>query len=93
MTSLAPRALKPPAAPPQTRPLAQVGVGGTVIVRHLSLPRTTARRLFEMGLLPGTHVQVLRRAPLGDPIELRLRNYSLSIRLEEAALIEVEPVD
>ena len=71
--------------------LATVPVGGTVVVRRLVLPRATARRLLELGLLPGTEVRVIRRAPLGDPIELRLRDYSLSIRREEAALIEVEP--
>jgi len=85
-------------APLPTRPLAAdasvlaaVPVGSTVIVRRLVLPRPTARRLLELGLLPGTEVRVVRRAPLGDPIELRLRDYSLSIRREEAARIEVEP--
>jgi ferrous iron transport protein A len=45
----------------------------------------------EMGLLPGTHVRVVRVAPLGDPIELRVRNYSLSLRRTEAAKIAVSP--
>jgi ferrous iron transport protein A len=60
------------------------------VLKQLALPRATARRLFEMGLLPGAVVRVVRRAPMGDPIELRLRNYSLSIRKEEAALIEID---
>ena len=71
--------------------LAKVAVGSTAVVRRLALPRATARRLLELGLLPGTRVRVVRHAPLGDPIELRLRDYSLSIRREEAAMIEVEP--
>lgn len=71
--------------------LAAVPVGGEAVVRRLALPRATARRLLELGLLPGTLVRVVRRAPLGDPIELRLRSYSLSIRREEAGLIEIEP--
>ncbi len=71
--------------------LVEVADGSSAVVRRLALPRATARRLLELGLLPGTRVRVVRRAPLGDPIELRLRNYSLSIRREEAALIEVEP--
>lgn len=71
--------------------LDEIADGSAAIVRRLALPRGTARRLLEMGLLPGTRLRVVRRAPLGDPIELRLRNYSLSIRREEAALIEVEP--
>ena len=45
----------------------------------------------EMGLLPGTRVRVVRVAPLGDPIELRVRNYSLSVRRAEAAKIAVSP--
>jgi len=44
-----------------------------------------------MGLLPGTRVRVVRVAPLGDPIELRVRNYSLSLRRAEAAKIGVRP--
>ena len=45
----------------------------------------------EMGLLPGTRVRLVRVAPLGDPIELRVRNYSLSVRRAEAAKIAVNP--
>lgn len=45
----------------------------------------------EMGLLPGTEVRVVRVAPLGDPVELRLRDYSLSVRRSEAARIAVRP--
>jgi ferrous iron transport protein A len=76
--------------PARASSLADVPVGSEVVLRHLALPRTTARRLFEMGLLPGSVVRVVRRAPMGDPIELRLRNYSLSIRKEEAALIQID---
>lgn len=47
-------------------------------------------RLLEMGMLPGTVVEVLRLAPLGDPMDLRLQGYRLSIRLEEAELILVD---
>lgn len=42
-----------------------------------------------MGLLPGTEVEVVRAAPMRDPIELRLRGYRLSIRLAEASLVEL----
>lgn len=50
------------------------------------------RRLLELGLLPGTKVTLIRRAPMGDPIELRLRGYSLSIREAEASAVEVTPI-
>jgi len=48
-----------------------------------------SRRLLELGLLPGTEVRVVRVAPLGDPLELRLRDYSLSVRRSEASKIGV----
>ena len=69
---------------------ALVGAEGTVV--DVRCPRSVARRLMEMGLLPGTLVRVVRVAPLGDPIELRLRSYSLSIRKQEAAGVVLEDV-
>lgn len=48
------------------------------------------QRLQEMGILPGTMITVIRRAPLGDPIELEVRGYKLSIRKREAAEISVQ---
>ncbi len=47
-------------------------------------------RLLEMGLLPGTSVEIVRLAPLGDPIDLKVRGFHLSIRQHEAAHIQVE---
>lgn len=47
-------------------------------------------RLLEMGLLPGTTVEVVRLAPLGDPIDLKVRGYHLSIRKHEAHLITID---
>lgn len=46
-------------------------------------------RLLEMGILPGTPLEVVRRAPLGDPIDVRVRGYHLSVRLHEARLVRV----
>ncbi|MFA6467315.1 MAG: FeoA family protein [Bacteroidota bacterium] len=46
-------------------------------------------RLLEMGIIKGTQVEVIRYAPLGDPIELKVRGYRLSIRIEEAASVIV----
>jgi Fe2+ transport system protein FeoA len=63
------------------------GESGTVL--RVGCARPIARRLLEMGLLPGTRVEVVRVAPFGDPIELTLRGYALSIRRAEAMLIEV----
>lgn len=48
------------------------------------------QRIMQLGLLPGGEVEVVRRAPAGDPIEIRILGYSLSLRREEARLVEVE---
>jgi ferrous iron transport protein A len=77
-------------APSTRRPLARVPVGSTAVVAKVSGTRPVVRRLLEMGLVPGTPVTVQREAPLGDPVELRVRNYALSIRRADAQRIEVE---
>jgi ferrous iron transport protein A len=74
---------------PSTLPLGRLAPGDTGIVRRVTCARPVARRLLEMGLLPGTRVKVLRVAPLGDPMELELRGYALSIRRAEAMAIDV----
>lgn len=48
-------------------------------------------RLLDMGLIPGTKVMVRKVAPMGDPIEIHIRGYELTIRIEDAQKIEVEP--
>lgn len=59
------------------------------IVDSYAVHNDTTHRLREMGLVPGTRVSVKRLAPLGDPMELTLRGYNLSIRLEDARHIRV----
>lgn len=48
------------------------------------------RRLFDMGVTPGAHVLLRKKAPLGDPIEITIRGYELTLRLSEAELVELE---
>ena len=50
------------------------------------------RRLVDMGLTPGTTVKVTKVAPLGDPVEITVRGYELSLRKADAACVDVEPV-
>lgn len=69
--------------------LGDIAVGLAVSVEHVGGDRAFRRRLMELGLLPGTRVEVVRVAPLGDPIELSVRGCLLSIRREEARLIAV----
>jgi ferrous iron transport protein A len=70
--------------------LARLPLGTSAIVRRVVSGRSIARRLMELGLVPGTCVTITRVAPLGDPLELRVRNYALSIRRSEALAIEVD---
>jgi Fe2+ transport system protein FeoA len=73
-----------------TRPLAGLPVGATAVVARVSGSRSVVRRLLELGLVPGTRITLRRQAPLGDPVELRVRNYALSIRRADALGIDVE---
>ena len=73
-----------------SRSLAALPLGTDAVVRRVRSPRPIARRLMELGLVPGTRVRVTRVAPLGDPLELRVRDYALSIRRAEALSIEID---
>ena len=70
--------------------LAEMTAGERGKVVSMDLTGDAQRRLMEMGLTRGTAFQVVRFAPMGDPIELRLRGYHLSLRKSEAAGITVE---
>ncbi|AKT43255.1 FeoA family protein [Chondromyces crocatus] len=72
--------------------LSQLAPGEAATVRRIRGERRTVVRLLEMGLVAGTRVEVKRKAPLGDPLELRVRGYALSIRRVEAAGVEVGDV-
>lgn len=58
--------------------------------RVLALDASVPPRVFEMGVLPGTDLELVRTAPLGDPLDIRVRGFHLSLRLDEAAGITVE---
>lgn len=70
--------------------LKQVKVGETVRVVKLHGEGATKRRIMDMGLTKGTEVYVRKVAPLGDPIELTVRGYELSLRKADAEMAEVE---
>jgi ferrous iron transport protein A len=72
--------------------LGDLGAGDTAVIEHVRCARPTAVRLMEMGLCKGTRVEVLRVAPLGDPMELFVSGYSLSIRRAEALGVKVQSV-
>ena len=70
--------------------LRDVKVGETVKVVKLHGEGAVKRRIMDMGITKGVEVFVRKLAPLGDPIEVKVRNYELSIRKADADLIEVE---
>ena len=65
-------------------------VGETVTVRRLHGEGPVKRRIMDMGITKGVELQLRKVAPLGDPMELNLRGYELSLRKADAAMIEVE---
>ena len=70
--------------------LRDVKVGETVTVVKLHGEGAVKRRIMDMGLTKGTEVFVRKVAPLGDPVELTVRGYELSLRKADAEMIEVE---
>jgi Fe2+ transport system protein FeoA len=71
--------------------LAEAELGADMTVTAVAGARTFRRRLLELGVVPGVVISVRKVAPLGDPLELRIRGCNLSIRKTDAAAIEVEP--
>jgi Fe2+ transport system protein FeoA len=69
--------------------LASLPVGAQARVIGINGSGAIARRLMEMGVVPGAPVRVIKTAPLGDPIEIRIRGYHLALRLTEAQTISV----
>lgn len=72
-------------------PLDEIRVGCACTVDGVAGDAALRRRLMEMGLCRGTRVEVVRRSPFGDPIELKLRGYCLSLRGEQARHVSVVP--
>jgi ferrous iron transport protein A len=72
-------------------PLSALATGATGIVMEMRLPAHDRSRLMELGLVPGTPVELLRFALLDDPVEIRVRGSQLSLRRHEADQILVQP--
>ncbi|MFM7101140.1 MAG: ferrous iron transport protein A [Verrucomicrobiota bacterium] len=75
------------------QPLSSLSPGSHGVVAEIRVPATHRGRLLEMGLLVGTPVELVRFAPLGDPVEIKLRGYHLSLRRHEADLILIRPAE
>ena len=72
-------------------PLSELKPGDAGTILSVGGDGSLRRRLIAMGVTPGTWVTVRKYAPFGDPMEIRLRNYNLSIRKKDAAEIVVSP--
>ena len=71
--------------------LSELAVGSSAVVRDFPKSGAAFIRLREMGLLAGTRLTLIRTAPLGDPIEIKVRGYHLTLRKSEAEHVLVDP--
>jgi len=78
-------------SPAVTQPLSTLPAGSSATVAEIRVPPEHRGRLLEMGLLVGTPVELVRFAPLGDPVEIKIRGYHLTLRKNEAEQILVHP--
>lgn len=76
--------------PAETQSLASLAIGSVATVTEIKVPPEYRGRLLEMGLLVGTPVELVRFAPLGDPVEIKVRGYHLTLRKNEAEQILVQ---
>jgi ferrous iron transport protein B len=72
--------------------LSEASVGLCYRVTAVRASGAIRQRMLDMGLVPGVHITVMRFAPLGDPIEIRINRFFMSLRREEASFVEVRPI-
>lgn len=70
--------------------LSQFNIGETGFITNVEGEGRIRRRLFDMGITPGAEVYLRKKAPLGDPIEITIRGYELTLRKDEAMLVTLE---
>jgi len=80
-----------PAAPAGARTLAELDEGGQAVIEAIEAPPDIARRLMELGFVPGSTVTAARRAPGGDPRVFRVDGSEVALRRETAAQIRLRP--
>jgi ferrous iron transport protein A len=73
--------------------LREANIGDTVKVRKLNGEGAVKRRIMDMGITKNTEIYVRKVAPLGDPIEVTVRGYELSLRKADAQMVEVELIE
>ena len=70
--------------------LSGLAIGERCVVVKVNGEGAIRRRLFDMGVTPGTEILLRKKAPLGDPLEIKIRGYELTLRKAEAACVEVK---
>ena len=70
--------------------LSEFNVGEEGVIRKVGGDGRIRRRLFDMGVTPGANVYLRKKAPLGDPLEVTIRGYELTLRKSEAEVVEME---
>ncbi|HCJ40863.1 MAG TPA: ferrous iron transporter B, partial [Ruminococcus sp.] len=73
--------------------LKELKIGGSAVITEVGGEGALRQHFLDMGVIPGAEVKVLKYAPLGDPLELLIHGYSLSLRLADAAQIKVTELD
>ena len=73
--------------------LDQLRVGGSATIKAVGGQGALRCRFLDMGLIPHTHVTLQKMAPMGDPIEIQVRGYELTLRVDDAKKIELEAGD
>lgn len=77
--------------PAGSQPLTSLGAGSLATITDVDAPPESRGRLLELGLVAGTAIELVRFAPLGDPLEIKVRGYHLTLRKHEAEHIQVRP--
>jgi ferrous iron transport protein A len=73
--------------------LSQINPGKRVKIIQIKGKGSARRRILDMGMIPGAELEVIKRAPLGDPIEFKIKGYNLTLRKNEAEQIIVQPLE
>ncbi len=72
--------------------LKELEIGNSAVVKSVGGEGALRQHFLDMGVIPGAEVTVVKLAPMGDPIELRIQGYELTLRLADAAQIAVDPI-
>lgn len=77
----------------EVKSLKDAKVGKYYIIKKITGKGPLKRRIMDMGITKNTEIYIRKVAPLGDPVQINLRNYELTIRREDAELIEIEEIE